>query len=93
MASGLPVVCADLPSHREVLEDDVEGILVSPCTAENLAQVLSELAADPSRRKELGAAARKKIVSDFSLARMIASYENVYAEFAAAADNGMPTKD
>ena len=93
MASGLPVVCADLPSHREVLEDGVEGILVSPCTAENLAQVLSELAADPSRRKELGAAARKKIVSDFSLARMVASYENLYAEFAAAADNGMPPKD
>ena len=43
MASGLPVVCADLPCHHEVFHADGEGEVVSPCTAVTLAASLAEL--------------------------------------------------
>lgn len=81
MACALPVVCADLPAHREVFDAGAEGITAAPCTAENLASTLSRLVADPERRSQFGAAARKKALSRFSLARMIADYEILYGEF------------
>ncbi len=82
MASGLAVVCADLPAHRKVFEPQVEGILVSPCTADVLGHSLLELGNDPQRRQRLGTAAREKVISRFSLQRMVDDYERVYAECA-----------
>ena len=83
MASGLAVVCADLPSHREVLEEGKEGLLVLPCTAENLAAALTRLVAEPAQRRPIAEAAREKIVREFSLERMVTNYEKLYAEFLA----------
>jgi sugar transferase (PEP-CTERM/EpsH1 system associated) len=78
MASALPVVCADLPAHREVFEPSRDGVVVSPCNGEMLAKVLAELCRDPERRKSLGLAARKQVVSRFSIARMVSDYERLY---------------
>jgi sugar transferase (PEP-CTERM/EpsH1 system associated) len=81
MASGLPVVCADLPGHREVFDPGHEGIVISPCTAETLAAELMQLAPDTQRRTSLGEAARRKVVERFSIKRMIADYERLYAAY------------
>ncbi len=82
MASGLPVVCADLPGHREVFTPDVEGIVVSPCDGERLAEALALLISDRERRLALGAAAHRRAVARFNLQRMISDYERLYASFA-----------
>ena len=82
MATGLAIVCADLPSHREVLEPDREGVVVSPLTVETLAEALVGLACNRERCRELGLAAREKVVKRFSLARMVLEYEQLYASFA-----------
>ena len=81
MATGLAVVCADLPSHREVFEPDREGVVVSPFTAERLAEALVDLARNRKRCRELGLAAREKVLHRFSLARMVFDYEQLYAGF------------
>jgi sugar transferase (PEP-CTERM/EpsH1 system associated) len=81
MASGLPVVCNDLPCHHEVFEPEQEGVLVSPCTAEALADAVSALCRDPERRRSLGLAARNKAVARFNVARMVSDYERLYAEY------------
>lgn len=78
MASGLAVVCADLPAHREVFVPDVEGILVSPCEAQNLSNALAKLVVQPEQRARLGAAARARILKDFDLMRMTRAYERAY---------------
>lgn len=88
MACGLPLICADLPAHREVFDAGAEGIAVSPCSSENLSSALSQLAVDPDGRRKLGDAARAKVLSRFSLVRMIADYASLYAEFASAATSG-----
>jgi sugar transferase (PEP-CTERM/EpsH1 system associated) len=82
MASGLPVVCADLPAHREVFEPGRDGVVVSPCTAKTLADVLAELCRDRARRQSLGSAARKQVVARFSISRMVSDYEQLYARYA-----------
>jgi len=78
MASGLAVVCADLPAHREVFMPDKEGMLVSPCDAATLANTLAQLLAQPEQRARLGAAARERILKDFDLMRMAQAYEHSY---------------
>jgi sugar transferase (PEP-CTERM/EpsH1 system associated) len=81
MATGLAVVCADLPSHREVFEADREGVVVSPLTVDKLAKALVSLAYNRERCRALGLAAREKVVRRFSLDRMVLDYEQLYASF------------
>ena len=81
MACGLPVVCADLPGHREVFEPGHEGFVVSPCQGDKLAATLSALAQDPGLRRDVGAAARKKVLARFQLDRMAADYQALYGQF------------
>jgi sugar transferase (PEP-CTERM/EpsH1 system associated) len=78
MASGLPVVCDDLPCHREVFQADREGLVVSPCIAGTLAGRLAELYRNPPLRRVLGAAAREKVLSCFRIARMVSDYDRLY---------------
>ncbi len=59
MAAGRPVVTADTPGIREVLEDGVSALLVPPGDAPAIAAALSRLGADPALRARLGSAAHE----------------------------------
>lgn len=80
MASGLPVVCADLPCHHEVFEADKEGLVVAPCTADQLAEALERLIRDQDLRLRLGTAARKKALDRFSIEQMVSEYDRLYMD-------------
>ena len=67
MASGLPVIIADMPGVREVIEPGKEGLLVEPLIAHDLVARIEELLNDPARRAAMGAAARTRAVDRFSL--------------------------
>jgi glycosyltransferase involved in cell wall biosynthesis len=81
MASGVPVLCADLPAHREVFEPDVEGVAVSPCNSETVARAIGGLIRDENRRLTLAAAARKKILARFTIERMVSDHQELYQAF------------
>jgi glycosyltransferase involved in cell wall biosynthesis len=62
---GVPVVCTDLQPHREMVEDDVSGLLYPVGDVERLVEALRRLISDPELRRRLGeggrqAAARRK---------------------------------
>lgn len=59
MAAGRPVVTADTPGIREVLEDGVSALLVPPGDAAALAAAMARLGGDPALRARLGAAAHE----------------------------------
>jgi len=80
MASGLACVAADVPGPRDVIENGTSGILVPPGDAAALGKTLQSLAANPSRRRELGEAARQRAVQHFSIPGEIAAYEALYCE-------------
>lgn len=80
MSTGMPVICADLPSHREVLIPGREGEFVNPSTAERWADTVGELYRNSERRQALGLAAREKIVARFSIGKMVGDYDRVYTE-------------
>jgi sugar transferase (PEP-CTERM/EpsH1 system associated) len=84
MSSGLPVVCADLPSHHEVFSPGFEGEMVSPSTEEEWAERLGELYQSTQRRRALGLAARAKVTKEFSIEKMVSDYDGLYAAYALA---------
>jgi len=72
-------VLADIPTYREVWGD--AALFFPPQDADALADAINGLAANPSRREELGAAARER-ASHYTLARQAAAMQVVYDEAA-----------
>jgi glycosyltransferase involved in cell wall biosynthesis len=65
MASGLPVVAPALPRLQRLVRDGEEGLLYDPDDPRGLDRAIVALA-DPALRARLGAAARARVVRDFS---------------------------
>jgi rhamnosyl/mannosyltransferase len=81
MLFGKPLVTTRLRSGVEAVnEDGVSGLVVEPRDPRALAGALNVLLADDARRAAMGRAARARLDSHFSLARMIDGYRAVYAE-------------
>ncbi|HUF35760.1 MAG TPA: glycosyltransferase family 4 protein [Gemmatimonadales bacterium] len=81
MACGRPVVAVDGGGTGELLgADGTTGLLVPPGDPDALARAIGGLHADPSRREAMGAAARRRIETEFPLARMIDGYEHALRE-------------
>lgn len=69
MACGLPVIGTDAGGVGELMTHGHDGLLVPPGDAEALAGAMAGLMRDHSLRQALGAAARQRIVHDFSSRR------------------------
>jgi len=67
MSCGLPVLATRVGGAPDVIQHNVSGFLIPPDDLESLQRGLDALLADKSLRLRLGAAARQRIVSDFSL--------------------------
>ncbi len=78
MSCGCAVVATPVGGVAEIVEPERSGLLVEPASAAELAVALQRLAADPAWRRELGAAARRRIVSGFDLAAMVRRHESLY---------------
>lgn len=63
MATGTPVVAADLEAFRRVLEDGTCGVLVPVRDAGALATALAALLHDPQRRAELARAGERAVLA------------------------------
>jgi sugar transferase (PEP-CTERM/EpsH1 system associated) len=83
MASGLPVLATNVGGNPEIIEDNINGCLFSPCDVEWLANKLQLLARDPALIHQLGTAARNRAIESFSLSRMLESYRSFYLHLAA----------
>lgn len=80
MARGLPVIASRCGGPEEILEDGRTGLLFDCGSPEQLANLIEMMRADPSRRQDLGSAARSAARSRYSLQAQISSYESLYEE-------------
>ncbi len=90
MASGIPVISSLVAGIPELVEDGVSGFLVSPGDTETLVKRISELAADPARRANMGAVGRAKVQSDFNIQIEAARLASLFLE-SASQDGVRPT--
>ena len=81
MAATLPVVATAVGGTPEILDDSC-GVLVAPRDPGAIGRALDALAADASRRRALGRAARARVEQRFTLDRMIDEYRKIYLDAA-----------
>jgi glycosyltransferase involved in cell wall biosynthesis len=65
-ACARPIVTTDAPGCREMVEDQVSGLLVPVRSVQPLADVLEQLARSPEDRARLGHAARCRVEREFA---------------------------
>ncbi len=83
MACAVPCAATDVGDTATLMGET--GRVVPPRDPEALARAVSSLLSLPGDgRRELGLAARKRIASDYSLPGIIARYESLYRDLAAA---------
>ena len=81
MASGLPVVCGDIRGNRDLIQNDVGGLLFAPADAQMLAESLRTLLADQNLRTEMGTHNRTAVQA-FSRTRVLSDLKHIYEEIA-----------
>ena len=84
MAAGLPVVIANMPGVREVIEDKQEGLLAEPLLADDLARKIRILLDDPDLARRMGAAGRRRAEERYGLATVARQLVSLYASLRAA---------
>ena len=80
MASGLPVVATRVGGADEMVREGQTGYLVAPHSPHALADALESLVRSRGVRQAMGAAGRRRVEAEFSLAAMVSRYEAMYAE-------------
>jgi sugar transferase (PEP-CTERM/EpsH1 system associated) len=78
LASGLPVIATAVGGNLELVEDGVNGMLVTPGDVAGLAQALLGYLDGPARIAEHGANARQWAEQRFSIPAMAEAYATVY---------------
>ena len=79
-ACALPLITTNVPGCREVVTDEVDGLIVPPRDGLALASAIGRLHDDPSMAARLGAAARAKALAQFDERIVINDTIAVYRE-------------
>lgn len=79
-ALGRPVVASDAPGIDEAVVRDETGLLVPPADAGALARAIERLITDPDLRSRMGEAGRERVQRMFTMERMVAEMEEVFAQ-------------
>lgn len=81
MACGLPMIVTNVGGNVEVVEEGINGCLVLPGNAEQLAKAVIDLAGSSEKRRTMGRNSRKIVEERFSLPKMVSRYEEYYESF------------
>ena len=77
-AMGKPIVSTDIPGVHEVVEDGVNGVLVTPRAVDALAAAIGSLLDDADARTRYGAAGRKKAELGFDQRKVVNQHVHAY---------------
>ena len=80
MAAALPVVATNVGGTPEVIVDGETGLLVDARSAARIADALVSLTNEEDRRR-LGARGRSRVLSRFTIPRMVDDYAREYERF------------
>jgi glycosyltransferase involved in cell wall biosynthesis len=72
-------VLTDVGGCRELVEDGVNGLVVSPGNSQAIADAIVSLLGDAQRRRRYGQAARERVRGVFDVARLAQEYEALYS--------------
>jgi glycosyltransferase involved in cell wall biosynthesis len=79
MVHGLPCVTTSVAGNCSLIRHEETGLLITPESADELADALTRLADDEGLRARLGTAARQLVEADYSLDRVAQRYRALYS--------------
>jgi glycosyltransferase involved in cell wall biosynthesis len=85
MAAGLPVVATSVGGTPEIVVHESTGLLVAPRESPQLAAAVVRLISSGDERALYGDAGRQRVLSHFTITRMVDSYLEQYAQVAQGA--------
>lgn len=91
MATGTPVVAANVGGIPELIEDGVTGTLVSGRDPEHFAAAIENLMDNPDECRAMGERAKQRVREQFSLNSMVKGYKALYEKFWAQAVSSQKT--
>jgi glycosyltransferase involved in cell wall biosynthesis len=77
-ACGRPIITTDMPGCREIVRNEVNGILVMPKDPSQLAAAITRLARDKACRERMGTAGRRIVEAEFGEDRVVAQTMDLY---------------
>lgn len=79
MATGLPCVTTEVGSGTSfIVQDGVTGFVVEKRSPQALAAAVNRLLAGPELRQRMGQAGQQRVLSEFTVEKMVSSVEAVY---------------
>jgi len=78
MCAGIPVVATDCGGNRELVHHGESGIVVEPGHPQQLADALVQLLNDADQRRQMGAAGRRRVESNFAVAAVVEQFRAFY---------------
>lgn len=79
-ASGLPIIGARAGGIPEIVNDGVNGYLITPADSRAIIDSVLLLLQDPEKRSRFGRAGREMVESSFSIDAMVDAYMRLYEE-------------
>jgi glycosyltransferase involved in cell wall biosynthesis len=80
LVTGVPVVATDIPGNRELITPDEQGYLVGVGDRAGFARHAQWILEDPALRERLGSAGRRRMLDEYSVARMVERHAALYRE-------------
>ncbi|RMF97449.1 MAG: glycosyltransferase [Candidatus Schekmanbacteria bacterium] len=80
MSCGIPVVATDVGGNKEAIVDGETGFLVKVEDYIDMANKIIMLLENESLRREFGKKARKRVLENFSIEKMIEKTEDLYSK-------------
>lgn len=67
ISSGLPIITTTIAANKELIENEITGLLVQPRSDREITESMQRLLNDVQLRKRLGQAAKEKAASEFEI--------------------------
>jgi glycosyltransferase involved in cell wall biosynthesis len=80
MSAGLPVVATGVGGLTDLVREGETGFLFEPDDAAGLTTALRRLLLDGQERRQLGDRAERRVAEEFSIERMVETYESIYEQ-------------
>lgn len=83
MGVGLPVVATDVGGAREVIEDQIHGLIVPPGDVAALVSAVEHLAVNTEQRNEMAMTGQRSVRERFTVERMVDEQYELYCQWLA----------
>ena len=80
MAAGVTPVVSDIPAHTQIVEHEKSGIVTKLGDERSIADGYIRVLDDAPLRRRLAEHARERMVEEFSTARVVDRYEELFAD-------------